>query len=189
MVSRADIVQSWLCYGMVFVIGFTVKQDVVNVTLGTSVVPLPCINNWIIMMSRFDGSLDFNRPWVDYKKGFGDIRTSEFWIGNENIHLLTNQFGSSYRLRVEVGWCRSFSDVANIFTVFEQTCLRYIFTTFMACSCNMYKVLITTALLLPHFLHLELVLVSNFLHLLEAWEHEKRCVLSRRVHLISSAWA
>ena len=81
---------------------YTVKQDVVNVTLGSSVVPLPCINNWIIMMSRFNESLNFTRLWMDYKTGFGDIRTSEFWIGNENIHLYTNQPGVTYRLRVEV---------------------------------------------------------------------------------------
>jgi len=83
-------------------VGFIVKQDVFNMTMGILRVPLPCINNWIVMMNRFDGSVNFNRSWAEYKLGFGDIRTSEFWIGNENIHLYTTQPGATYRLRVEV---------------------------------------------------------------------------------------
>src|SRR6218665_2307270 len=82
--------------------GCDATQKVVNVTLGTSIVPLPCINNWIVMMSRYNGSLDFNRPWQDYKIGFGDLRASEFWIGNENVYLYTNQPGQSCILRIEV---------------------------------------------------------------------------------------
>ena len=54
------------------------------------------------MMSRYNGSLDFNRPWQDYKIGFGDLRASEFWIGNENVYLYTNQPGQSCILRIEV---------------------------------------------------------------------------------------
>jgi len=82
--------------------GFTVRQDVVNMTVASSQVSLPCINNWIIMMQRLNGSVDFYRNWTDYKKGFGNFRGSDFWIGNENIYRLTNTPGTTYRLRVEV---------------------------------------------------------------------------------------
>ena len=65
-------------------------------------VPLPCISSWIILMQRSDGSLNFSNSWTGYKNGFGDIRGTEFWIGNENMYRITQMIGMSYRLRVEV---------------------------------------------------------------------------------------
>lgn len=41
----------------------------------------------------------FNRDWSDYKNGFGDP-SKEFWLGNENIYMLTNN--EEYILRVEL---------------------------------------------------------------------------------------
>ena len=41
----------------------------------------------------------FNRDWHDYKYGFGDP-DQEVWLGNENIHLLTNS--EDYELMVEL---------------------------------------------------------------------------------------
>ena len=81
--------------------GYVVQQDIVNWTPVVSE-PLPCISNWIILMQRLKGSLDFNQTWTTYKSGFGDIRGMEFWIGNENMHLITNTSTVAYRLRVEV---------------------------------------------------------------------------------------
>ena len=60
----------------------------------------PIVNNWIVLLDRFDGSLDFNRSWDEYRNGFGNIGRGEFWLGNEKIHRLTNKF--FYTLRVEV---------------------------------------------------------------------------------------
>lgn len=42
---------------------------------------------------------NFNRDWADYKNGFGDP-AREFWLGNENIYMLTNN--EDYMLRVEL---------------------------------------------------------------------------------------
>lgn len=42
---------------------------------------------------------NFNRDWADYKNGFGDP-AKEFWLGNENIYMLTNN--EDYALRVEL---------------------------------------------------------------------------------------
>ena len=42
---------------------------------------------------------NFNRNWDDYKAGFGDP-LREFWLGNENIYMLTNV--EDYSLRVDL---------------------------------------------------------------------------------------
>ncbi|XP_050432037.1 uncharacterized protein LOC126840391 [Adelges cooleyi] len=42
---------------------------------------------------------NFNRDWTDYKNGFGDP-TKEFWMGNENIYMLTSN--DEYMLRIEL---------------------------------------------------------------------------------------
>ncbi|XP_071803850.1 fibrinogen-like protein 1 [Asterias amurensis] len=43
---------------------------------------------YIVIQRRNDGSVNFNRSWADYEKGFGDLN-GEFWLGNDKIHKLT----------------------------------------------------------------------------------------------------
>ena len=45
---------------------------------------------WLVVQRRKDGSVDFNRSWVDYEDGFGSL-TGEFWYGLRPLHCLTNQ--------------------------------------------------------------------------------------------------
>ncbi|XP_030762195.1 angiopoietin-2 isoform X2 [Sitophilus oryzae] len=57
---------------------------------------------WIVIQRRNDYGIpreNFNRDWNDYKNGFGDP-AKEFWLGNENIYMLTNN--EEYALRVEL---------------------------------------------------------------------------------------
>lgn len=42
---------------------------------------------------------NFNRDWSDYKKGFGEP-DQEFWIGNENLFMMTSN--DDYALRIEL---------------------------------------------------------------------------------------
>lgn len=63
-----------------------------------------CIKNiYLQVIQRRDDFNDprenFNRDWADYKNGFGDP-SKEFWLGNENIYMLTNN--EDYILRVEL---------------------------------------------------------------------------------------
>ena len=45
---------------------------------------------WTVIQRRYDGSTNFYRNWKEYKEGFGKLYR-EFWIGNENIYLLSAQ--------------------------------------------------------------------------------------------------
>ncbi|XP_057583824.1 fibrinogen alpha chain [Hippopotamus amphibius kiboko] len=61
------------------------------------------LGGWLLIQQRMDGSLNFNRTWQDYKKGFGSLNDKgegEFWLGNEHLHLLTLR-GSVLRVELE----------------------------------------------------------------------------------------
>ncbi|XP_061048485.1 fibrinogen alpha chain [Eubalaena glacialis] len=61
------------------------------------------LGGWLLIQQRMDGSLNFNRTWQDYKKGFGSLNDKgegEFWLGNEYLHLLTLR-GSILRVELE----------------------------------------------------------------------------------------
>ena len=45
---------------------------------------------WLVIQRRIDGSVDFDRDWVDYENGFGNLY-GEFWYGLSAIHQLTNR--------------------------------------------------------------------------------------------------
>ena len=57
---------------------------------------------WTVILRRnkdVSEQVDFNLPWTDYERGFGDLNT-EFWYGLRNIHCLTNQ--EEVELQIEV---------------------------------------------------------------------------------------
>lgn len=44
--------------------------------------------SWIVIHKRFDGTVDFNRNWQEYKEGFGEP-DGEHWMGLDKIHKIT----------------------------------------------------------------------------------------------------
>merc|ERR1712183_348275 len=52
---------------------------------------------WVVIQRRIDGTENFYRPWNDYVNGFGD-KNAEFWIGLENMHILTRKRNVELRI-------------------------------------------------------------------------------------------
>ena len=55
--------------------------------------------DWTYIQRRDDGSITFDRTWEEYREGFGSP-DSEFWIGNDNLHFLTNH--AQYMLQIDM---------------------------------------------------------------------------------------
>ena len=54
---------------------------------------------WIVIARNKKAStVDFNKDWIDYEEGFGDLKT-EFWYGLDAIHCLT--YSGQWEMRVD----------------------------------------------------------------------------------------
>ncbi|XP_057698872.1 fibrinogen-like protein 1 [Corythoichthys intestinalis] len=58
---------------------------------------------WTVFQRRRDGKEDFDRAWVEYKHGFGDLHSpdGEFWMGNDALHHLSSQGNYDLRINME----------------------------------------------------------------------------------------
>ncbi|XP_034401403.1 fibrinogen C domain-containing protein 1-like [Cyclopterus lumpus] len=54
---------------------------------------------WTVFQRRRGGAVSFNRGWSEYRDGFGEPR-EEHWLGNQQLHLLSNQ--GHYSLRINL---------------------------------------------------------------------------------------
>ncbi|XP_065902267.1 ficolin-1-like [Dysidea avara] len=54
---------------------------------------------WIVIQrNRKDSKVNFNKNWIDYEKGFGNL-TTDFWYGLEAIHCFTQT--GQWEMRVD----------------------------------------------------------------------------------------
>ena len=65
---------------------------------------------WTVIQKRFDGSVNFDRNWTDYKNGFGDS-CGEYWLGNEVLHQLTTK--EIFKLKITMTHWNSFTKFAD----------------------------------------------------------------------------
>ena len=68
---------------------------------------------WLVVQRRQDGSVDFNRTWLEYEDGFGKL-TGEFWYGLRALHCLTGQ--GDWEMRMDM----KLANGTNIFLQYEQ---------------------------------------------------------------------
>nr|XP_022343697.1 microfibril-associated glycoprotein 4-like [Crassostrea virginica]XP_022343706.1 microfibril-associated glycoprotein 4-like [Crassostrea virginica] len=54
---------------------------------------------WTIFQRRLDGSENFYRKWIEYKRGFGNV-SAEHWLGNQVVHEITVH--GLYELRINL---------------------------------------------------------------------------------------
>ena len=66
-----------------------------------------------MVQRRQDGSVDFNRTWLEYEDGFGEL-TGEFWYGLRALHCLTGQGGWEMRMDIKL------ANGTNISLQYEQ---------------------------------------------------------------------
>ncbi|XP_014246294.1 protein scabrous [Cimex lectularius] len=74
-------------------------RKIVMIKVGEDPRLVTCDDGWIIVQKRKDGSIQFNRDWEEYAKGFGNPQ-GEFWIGNEGLHHLSKD--NNTRLKVDM---------------------------------------------------------------------------------------
>lgn len=101
-------------------IGFTpdvrewFRNLVINVR-NVGLVEVQCMNEypynspWIMVLKRFNGQVDFEKTWEELRDGIGSL-DSEFFIGLQNLHLLTTS--RRYELRI---YLRDLYNHYNIF--------------------------------------------------------------------------
>ncbi|XP_019725370.1 fibrinogen-like protein 1 [Hippocampus comes] len=58
---------------------------------------------WTVIQKRINGAENFNRSWVEYKDGFGNMVADlgEFWLGNDILHSITAQGNYTLRIHLE----------------------------------------------------------------------------------------
>ena len=67
-----------------------------------------------------DGTVNFNRTWDSYKKGFGTTDT-EYWLGNDLIHLMTVNKDQKLKVEIEHGGLTAYADYSEFWISDESS--------------------------------------------------------------------
>lgn len=81
-------------------------------------VALVCLS-FQIFQRRTNGSIDFYQTWTMYKVGFG-AKSGEHWLGNDKLHIITNQKDYSLRVDLMDNAGRSYYARYNLFRIGDE---------------------------------------------------------------------
>ncbi|XP_027056202.1 ficolin-1-A-like [Pocillopora damicornis] len=84
---------------------------------------------WTVIQKRMDGSVNFNRSWCDYKRGFGNL-SGEFWLGLDKINGLTWRTKNKLRVDLEFNLSQGIQRIFEEYDLFlvETECKDYALT-------------------------------------------------------------
>ncbi|XP_059140064.1 fibrinogen-like protein A [Physella acuta] len=68
---------------------------------------------WTIFQRRVSGTVDFYRNWAEYKNGFGNFSSGNFYLGNENIYLITSKRQHELRVDLTMNGVNYFAKYSN----------------------------------------------------------------------------
>lgn len=56
---------------------------------------------WTVIQRRFNGSVSFDRSWLEYANGFGDL-SADHWLGLKHMNQITSLPNSSFDLKFDL---------------------------------------------------------------------------------------
>jgi len=72
----------------------------------------------VLMMKKIDNSNSFDRTWDEFKAGFGNTISGNYWLGNDRIHQLTKDGG--YMLLVDIKSKKGFGPLARFWSDYAR---------------------------------------------------------------------
>merc|ERR1712096_572911 len=76
-------------------------------------------SGWIVIHRHKTATPNFNKDWVSYKNGFGNL-TGNYWIGLENMHLLTKNKDMVWRIDLKDSENRLYFAKYNVFHIGDE---------------------------------------------------------------------
>uniref|UniRef100_A0A1I8JEP8 Fibrinogen C-terminal domain-containing protein n=1 Tax=Macrostomum lignano TaxID=282301 RepID=A0A1I8JEP8_9PLAT len=79
---------------------------------------------WRTFQHRVDASVNFNESWAKYASGFGQGENANFWIGLDNLHLLTRDAALPVRWEFS-DWNGTLNWMENAFFQVDSATTKY----------------------------------------------------------------
>ncbi|XP_026219879.1 fibrinogen-like protein 1 [Anabas testudineus] len=81
---------------------------------------------WTVFQKRSGGLVSFNKPWAEYKNGFGNLK-EDHWLGLNKVYSLTKDRAKKWTMRIDL-WdhhgSTAFAEYKNFRVGSEKTAYR-----------------------------------------------------------------